>query len=76
MRLGTGVTVPPWRVGAIDFVSPELRGQDRLPFCSQNRTPEGREARPILRVGPLMCDFSGVSEGTRTPDTQDHNLVL
>jgi hypothetical protein len=25
---------------------------------------------------PLNCYFSGVSEGTRTPDTQDHNLVL
>jgi hypothetical protein len=26
--------------------------------------------------GLLTCGFSGVSEGTRTPDTQDHNLVL
>ena len=25
---------------------------------------------------PLTCTFNGVSEGTRTPDTQDHNLVL
>jgi hypothetical protein len=24
----------------------------------------------------LTCNFRGVSEGTRTPDTQDHNLVL
>ena len=43
---------------------------------SQNRTPERREARPSSGPGLLTCGFSGVSEGTRTPDTQDHNLVL
>ena len=38
--------------------------------------------RDLRRVGPcpgrplLTCDFSGVSEGIRTLDTQDHNLVL
>jgi hypothetical protein len=29
-----------------------------------------------MKIGSLTCAFSGVSEGTRTPDTQDHNLVL
>ena len=31
--------------------------------------------QPAARAA-LTCYFSGVSEGTRTPDTQDHNLVL
>ena len=30
-----------------------------------------------MTINPLVrTAFSGVSEGTRTPDTQDHNLVL
>jgi hypothetical protein len=29
-----------------------------------------------IRPGLLTCYFSGVGEGTRTPDPQDHNLVL
>jgi hypothetical protein len=54
-----------------------VRGaQDRLPFCSQNRTPVAAEARFPPGAGPLTCYFSGVSEGIRTPDIQDHNLAL
>ena len=34
-------------------------------------TREARGVKPLMRAA-----FSGVSEGTRTPDTQDHNLVL
>ena len=29
-----------------------------------------------IAAGPSDLRFSGVSEGIRTPDTQDHNLVL
>ena len=29
-----------------------------------------------FRLGPLTCTFSGVSDGARTRDPQDHNLVL
>jgi hypothetical protein len=53
-----------------------VAGQDRLPICSQNRTPESREARPSCGPGLLTCGFYGVSEGIRTPDIQDHNLAL
>jgi hypothetical protein len=35
--------------------------------------PKGPAAN--RRPGPLTCCFSGVSEGIRTPDTQDHNNV-
>jgi hypothetical protein len=52
------------------------RTQDRLPFWSQNRTPESQKARPSLRAGPLICGFSGVGEGTRTPGPQDHNNAV
>jgi hypothetical protein len=31
---------------------------------------------PVARTGPMACYFGGVGEGTRTPDPQDHNLVL
>jgi hypothetical protein len=51
-------------------------GQNRLPFCSQNRTSEKREPRPLSRPGLLTWEFLGVSEGIRTPDIQDHNLAL
>ena len=31
----------------------------------------------VMKIKPLVrATFSGVSEGIRTPDTQDHNLVL
>ena len=39
-------------------------------------TPTGWEAQPSSWLGLLTCIFSGVGEGTRTPDPQDHNLVL
>ena len=47
-----------------------------VPVLLPNRTPQSLEARPLYVPGLLTCYFSGVSEGTRTPDTQDHNLVL
>jgi hypothetical protein len=51
--------------------------QDRLPTCSQNRTPKRREARPSSGAGLLTflltCCFFGASDGIRTHDTQDHN---
>jgi hypothetical protein len=30
----------------------------------------------LIELGPLNCRFDGVSDGSRTRDTQDHNLVL
>src|SRR5713226_2905479 len=35
-----------------------------------------REPRPSFRPGLLTCYFSGVSDGIRTHDIQDHNLAL
>jgi hypothetical protein len=35
-----------------------------------------QEVRRLFIADLLTCTFDGVSEGTRTPDTQDHNLVL
>ena len=37
---------------------------------------DGGSPSPADCWGSLTCSFDGVSEGTRTPDTQDHNLVL
>ena len=51
-------------------------GNDLAPVLPQKRTVRSRKARPLSGAGPSSWDFSGVSEGTRTPDTQDHNLVL
>jgi hypothetical protein len=31
---------------------------------------------PLPGFGPLTCYFSGVSDGIRTHDIQDHNLAL
>jgi hypothetical protein len=43
---------------------------------SQNRTAARREARLSPQPSILTCENTGVSEGTRTPDIQDHNLAL
>ena len=41
-----------------------------------SKAPAG-PAPGVMTINPLVrTAFSGVSEGTRTPDTQDHNLVL
>ena len=47
-----------------------------LPFRSQNRTSNEEQPRLSIKPGPLTCTFNGVSDGARTRDPQDHNLVL
>jgi hypothetical protein len=53
-------------------------GQDRLPLGSQNRDSyrSGGTASQAREAVPLACYFSGVSDGIRTHDIQDHNLAL
>jgi hypothetical protein len=43
---------------------------------SQNRTPGNLKAQPTSWLSLLTCGFGGVSDGARTRDPQDHNLVL
>ena len=65
----------------------EGRRQDRLPgiaavscgnakIRSQARIMIMLNGPAAIAAGPSDLRFQWVSEGTRTPDTQDHNLVL
>ena len=65
----------------------EGRPQDRLPeiaavscgnakIRSQARMMIMLNGPAAIATGPSDLRFRGVSEGIRTPDTQDHNLVL
>jgi L-amino acid N-acyltransferase YncA len=66
------IIVRRWATARPDSSSDCLTFRVPLPPGSQNRTPGSREAGPSSRSGLLTCYISGVSEGTRTLDTQDH----
>jgi hypothetical protein len=58
---------------------PPFLGTDKrrsLPIGSQNRTLAPIRKPSRVQLGLLTCTFDGVSDGIRTHDTQDHNLVL
>jgi hypothetical protein len=78
---GTG---DPDRPGRRQRPAGARRSQGRLPeiaalSCQTRQSAPKSDIDHAERPGlysaarPLTCGFSGVSEGTRTPDTQDHN---
>ena len=83
--MGTGETDRPGRrqrpAGAGRIPGPAPR--NRRPELPKPDSPlpksdidHAERPGPYSAARPLTCGFSGVSEGIRTPDTQDHNLVL
>ena len=46
------------------------------PSRPQNRALKDQRPRLCFEPGPLTCLNIGVSDGVRTRDPQDHNLVL
>ena len=59
----------------IIFASASQGNTGRRGIVGQANGPRNSKAPAVVRPRLLTCAFTGVSEGIRTPDIQDHNVA-